>query len=286
MGCLFSTEAFFIPSNEGDLFALYYQPGDWVDNSVNNSVIKKAVLYIPAFAEEMNKARRMVSLQARALCERGYAVLLLDLYGTGDSSGEFSEASWNTWLQNIETAYIWLKNKGIESISLWGLRVGAMLAMDFLQHYPQNKIDRLICWQPVLKGELFGLQFLRLRIASAMMNENAPKEKVADLKAQLEAGKSVEVAGYSLHPDLMLPMMSLQASQFDLAAVDKCHVFEIIANEKQSAMLATRQWIDAMQAVGVNVTLDLVAGSNFWATQEIVEAPELLEATVRRLEAK
>jgi exosortase A-associated hydrolase 2 len=282
MTCLPSPEAFFIPSPEGDLFALYFQPDNGLEEA--GSPAKKAILFIPPFAEEMNKARRMVALQARAFCQQGYAVLLLDLFGTGDSQGDFSEAKWSTWLANIETAYHWLRDKGIEDVSLWGLRVGVLLAMDFLQQHPLIKIDQLIGWQPVLKGELFGAQFLRLRIASAMMDKNAPKEKVADLKARLEAGETIEVAGYSLHPDLMLPLMALEAGQFDLANVAQCHVFEMIAAETQAASVSTRRWVNTMPEM--KITLDLVVGSNFWSTQEIVEVPELIEATVNRLEAR
>ena len=43
---------------------------------------------VKAWAEEMNKARRMAALQARLLAENGYAVLQIDLHGCGDSSGD------------------------------------------------------------------------------------------------------------------------------------------------------------------------------------------------------
>ena len=285
MASLSSSKAFFIPSDKGDVFALYFQPDSWLDKSRDQSG-RKAILYIPAFAEEMNKSRRMVALQARSFCQQGYAVLLLDLYGTGDSQGEFADANWSIWLANIASALNWLRNRDIESICLWGLRVGALLAMDFLQQFPHKDINRLICWQPVLKGDLFGMQFLRLKIASAMMDKNAPKEKVADLKAQLEVGQSIEVAGYKLGPELMLPMMALQAGQLNLNGINECCVFEIVTNEGQSASLVTRQWIDTMQETNMKITLDLVAGDNFWATQEIAEVTELLEVTTNRMKIK
>ena len=52
------------------------------------------VVHAPAFAEEMNKSRRMVALQARALAEDGLAVLLVDPLGCGDSPGDFGDATW------------------------------------------------------------------------------------------------------------------------------------------------------------------------------------------------
>lgn len=274
MKFLLSKKPLFIPFAQGDLFALYFAP---CDKSTN-----KCVLHIPAFAEEMNKSRHMVAHQAQAFCEQGYSVLVLDLLGTGDSQGDFSEATWPVWLNNIEVAIDWLINMGNESISLWGLRSGALLAMDFLNLYP-GKIDRLICWQPVLNGEIFIMQFLRLRIATAMMDKNALKEKTSDLKKMLLDGKSVEVAGYMLNPELIKPMMVLRAQQMNLQNVNECNVFELTAGSEQEASHATKQWLDQIKHQDLNVTLETVCGSSFWATQEIAEVSELIEITSRRI---
>jgi len=42
----------------------------------------------------MNKSRRMVALQARALAGRGFAVLQMDALGCGDSAGDMQDATW------------------------------------------------------------------------------------------------------------------------------------------------------------------------------------------------
>ena len=69
------------------------------------------VVHAPAFAEEMNKSRRMVALQARALAEDGLAVLLVDPLGCGDSPGDFGDATWETWVQDIANALAWLSGQ-------------------------------------------------------------------------------------------------------------------------------------------------------------------------------
>ncbi|MFC6669027.1 hypothetical protein [Marinobacterium aestuariivivens] len=53
-----------------------------------NSAAAQAVLFLPAFAEEMNLSRAVVARQARMLAECGYFVVLLDYFGTGDSEGK------------------------------------------------------------------------------------------------------------------------------------------------------------------------------------------------------
>ena len=68
----------FIDSAAGRVFAIYHRPAEGGSNG-------PAMLYLPPFAEEMNRSRRMAALQARALAAAGYGVLLLDPYGTGDS---------------------------------------------------------------------------------------------------------------------------------------------------------------------------------------------------------
>ncbi len=260
----------FIPGSSGNLFAVYYPPV--------NQAINRAIIHIPAFGEEMNKSRRMVALQARAFAGQGTAVLVLDLFGTGDSSGDFGEATWQIWLQDIATAVGWLKQQGAQKIDLWGLRTGALLAMDFASR-GQCPIQRLIAWQPVLNGETFITQFLRLRVAAAMMDSNAPKEKTADLKRQLQEGQGIEVAGYLLNPELVVPLMALRAEQLAWQFAGDIVVFEVVPNADSPASLGNSQFLSTLQKQAINASLATVAGDAFWASQEICEVPDLITAT-------
>ena len=79
-------EPLFIDRPGGDLFALYHPP---------RRAPQGGVVYIPPFAEEMNRSRRMAALQARALAESGWGVLTIDPYGCGDSAGDFADARWD-----------------------------------------------------------------------------------------------------------------------------------------------------------------------------------------------
>ena len=59
------------------------------------------VLVVPPFAEELNKCRRMLALTTRQLSMQGCDVLWPDLYGTGDSAGEFGDAVWADWVADL-----------------------------------------------------------------------------------------------------------------------------------------------------------------------------------------
>jgi exosortase A-associated hydrolase 2 len=263
----------FLPTDVGPLFSLYFPP--------ISQTVKRAILHVPTFAEEMNKSRHMVTLQARAFAEQGYAVLILDLFGTGDSAGDFGDATWQIWLQNISDAIAWLSQQGAQATTLWSLRLGALLAMDFC-HHNSGLIDRLLLWQPVLNGDVFITQFLRLRVAAAMMNSALPQEKTSDLKKKLLDGQSLEVAGYALHPDLVRPLLGLKTDGMAFQSLIEVVIFELVAGEEIEPTMVNKQFLVKLQALGINASLDSVLGDFFWASQEIATAPNLIELTSKK----
>src|SRR6476646_41057 len=95
--------------------------------------VRGAIVHVHAFAEEMNKARRMAALQARAFANAGYAVLQCDLLGCGDSSGDFGDATWDAWVDDVLLACRWLTERTRAPLWLWGLRAGCLLAGEAAQ---------------------------------------------------------------------------------------------------------------------------------------------------------
>ena len=116
-------EVFFLKGTRGSLFSVYH-PAHGYDRR------RLSLVYVPPFAEEMNRARRMAALQARRLSELGIDVLLLDPFGTGDSEGDFGDARWDIWCDDVRTAMNWLAVRTNAPVGLWGLRLGALLAAD------------------------------------------------------------------------------------------------------------------------------------------------------------
>lgn len=263
-----SAEPFFLPAAAGARFCLFHAPA---------APCRAAFVYIHPFAEEMNKSRRMAALQARALAALGVAVLQLDLHGCGDSSGEFGDARWDGWKQDLALACAWLRERTGRPVGLWGLRLGALLALDYARQ-AEHPVERLLLWQPVTSGAAYLTQFLRLRVAGEMLENGAGSGGTDALRASLRAGTALEIAGYELAPELAAAIEALEAP---LLAPRGCPVdwFEITAAPDRpmppgAARIATN-WRDQ----GVNVAVHLVPGQQFWATQEIAEVPALLDAT-------
>lgn len=264
-------DPFFLDTSRGKRFCLYHPPA-------KPSPKGDAILYIHPFAEEMNKSRHMVALQSRAFAETGIGVLQIDLYGCGDSEGDFADADWEIWKQDISCARQWLLQQGFVSIHLWGLRLGALLALDCAREATQA-FTQFILWQPVLNGQSFLTQFLRLQLGNELVNtDGGVKSNGKQLRERLNDGNAVEIAGYTLAPALAATIDSLKINQ--LTTVNQTiHWFEIIPQAGREQAPAGRAVIEEWQQAGVDVGLTLVPGLPFWATQEISECPELVIAT-------
>lgn len=262
-------DAFFLPVEPGERFCLLHSPA---------GVPRRAVVYVHPFAEEMNKARRMAALQARRFAARDIAVLQIDLHGCGDSTGDFGEARWETWKRDVEAAIAFLcKRYAGVPVTLWGLRLGAALAAEIAH----PRVDHLLLWQPVPNGSQFLSQFLRLRLASEMLASGAATSAMRELTQALAAGRSLEIAGYELHPDLAQAIERLKLESA-VPSARRADWLEVVA-EGTSPRPGARRVLDAWRAHSIDANLSQATGEPFWTTVEIIECPELLAVTDKAL---
>ncbi len=233
-------------------------------------------MFAHPFAEEMNKSRRMVAMQSRRLAAAGWSVLLIDLRGCGDSDGEFEEATWRDWIDDLDAAYRWLAARTAGAVTIWGLRAGALLACAVARL--RNEPQRLLLWQPVISGNQHLQQFLRLATVAGVLNDNEGAPSTAALRTQLAAGRNVEIAGYHLNPALAA---ELQAAEMTVPPHGSSAIWLELAAGTAGAAIgpASSARIDQWRAAGCLVQSDTVAGPPFWSTVEIAESPALLERT-------
>lgn len=265
------TLPFFLPGSTGRLFALYFPPSQ-------NRALSRAVLYFAPFAEEMNKTRRMASLQARALANLGFATLLIDPFGTADSEGNFADARWEIWRDDLQRAAQWLYQQGATRLTFWGLRLGALMAVELAVALGQ--IERLILWQPVMRGDVFMTQFLRLHLAADMAG-GAGRLTTRDLRASLNAGSMLEIAGYMLTPEMVAAMDGSSLHDADVAKMPRIDWIELVADSEQPISALGQQLLDRWRTAGVKAVSHTVAGEPFWSTPEITVVPALLDVTTR-----
>ena len=272
-------EPLFIDGPAGRLFALYFAP------AARSRPRRPAVLYLPPFAEEMNRARRMATLLGRMLAESGVGCLLLDPYGTGDSAGDFADARWDLWRDDAAEAARWLAARGHGDIAVLGLRLGAPLALE-LAAMDGSAVTKAVVWSPVLSGELFLNQFLRIRTAAGLAGGLAGAgggETTKSLRARLHDGETLEIGGYALTPGLAEAISALDLVPLGAACPAPIDWLEICGGGDGAPPAlppAGARAAERLRAAGADLSVTCIAGERFWAIEETVVIPELLNATL------
>ena len=219
----------------------------------------------------------MAALQSRAFADAGWTTLQLDLHGCGDSSGDFSEATWERWVCDVVEACTWLSAKTGHRPLLWGLRTGCLLAAQAAartQHTPD-----LVLWQPVHSGAQYLRQFLRLKGASELMAQAGQSVTgTKELRSALARGETVEIAGYPLTPVLA---SALEAAQLELPA-RRARVawFEVRGTGDGELAPMSRERVRALSNAGHDVTTQVVQGPAFWHIVEAEACSALIDSTL------
>jgi exosortase A-associated hydrolase 2 len=241
----------------------------------------RCVLVVPAFGEEMNKSRRQITETAHALVERGFAVLLVDLFGTGDSEGSFAEASWEIWKSDVATAITWATATGLSVDALIATRLGCSLAAATLRDNDQTMATSIF-WQPVESGRQFMTQFLRLRVAASMMEDDS-KETVDRLRERLAAGERLSIAGYTLSSELWRAIDSLKLSSLLNPCLGELRLLEVGRAADGQLSASGRRLVTAAEDMRIPVLGERISGEPFWSSTEIVVNAKLTDLTVEHL---
>lgn len=267
-----SREAFFLSLKTRQCFCIF--------TPAQTLGAKGAVLYVHPFAEELNKSRRMVALQVRDLAKSGFDVLQIDLSGCGDSSGDFADATWERWIEDVLFASRWLQSRSQGSFWLWGLRSGALLAAAVNDLFDQPW--QQIFWQPVLDGNTVVRDFLRLGVAGGLLSGNGPA-RLKELKSALASGNVVEVAGYGFSP-----LMAGRVGEVKLQPARRLDAQRVVWLDVRNGGVTPPQTLTAFEKYrtsGATLVYEEVAGPPFWQTAEIEEIPALIERTTAMIEA-
>jgi exosortase A-associated hydrolase 2 len=252
-----TTQPFFLPAGTGERFCLHHTADPGVPS-------RGAIVYVHPFAEELNKSRRMAALQARAFAQTGFQILQIDLYGCGDSSGDFGDARWAIWHDDVALAADWLRQRCAGPLHLWGLRLGALLALECASDL---RPDGLILWQPVVSGQAHLHQFTRLQSAAGLFG--GPAQNAS------------EIAGYTIAPALAAAIGNQQVPTVPPPC--PVHWLELatpVVQGVRALQAASQLVIDRWRASGAKVRAAAVCDTPFWNSAEIVEAPALLAATL------
>lgn len=263
-------QAFFLPAEKGQRFCIF-SPSQLPD-------ARGAILYLHPFAEELNLSRRTVALQTRALVAAGFDVLQIDLLGCGDSSGEFEDASWTSWLEDAHLALAWLQANSAAPLWLWGLRSGALLAAD-LARQTSLEVSQLY-WQPILSGTSVLRDFQRLAVAGELWSGRG-KERLAEFKARMAADMPIDVAGYTLSSAMAKGLAESRLIGDQSDCPKRLGWIEIVSSLQTEPSALVAQFLASMKERGCESRYAAVTGQAFWQNHEIDIPPSLIEQTLR-----
>ena len=255
----------------GPVFALRRAPPPGTET-------RAQALILPPFAEEMNRCRPFLAALGRTLADAGVATLLPDLHGTGDSAGDFAAADWDTWLAEIAFLRATLAAEGAGPLHLIGVRTGCLLAAESLAR-DRGTVAGLVCLQPVTNGERFLTQLLRLRVAATMAQ--GARESAKGLRADLDAGTSVTLGGYTLAPVLARALAARRLDRLTPPAGLPVHWIETVepATEAPPSPAPPETWPGAAMAVRQ------LRAAPPWSRAEPEIPPALLAAMVEAVSA-
>ncbi|MBI1824635.1 MAG: alpha/beta fold hydrolase [Nitrospirae bacterium] len=200
-------EPSFFSNKDYRLFSILHHPLDAIP--ANRQI---GIIFCDPFGEEKLWAHRVFVSFARFLARNAYWVLRFDCMGHGDSDGNDVDATLETQLSDIHQAIAFLINKTqVKKVILLGARFGGTLAAMAAAADP--RIDGVVLWNPILKGEKYFQECLRSNLTTQMTTYRKIKYTREQMVKELLAGRPVNIDGYLISSDFYK-----QISQIDLVA--------------------------------------------------------------------
>ena len=269
---------FFLDATKGGRFCILTRPC---------GVPVGSVLLVPPFGEELNKCRRMLALAANAFSERGWLVLRVDLFGCGDSGGDFADSTMAQWRDDLSLGWSWLESEARKlgvgpARVIWSVRAGSLLLGDWLS--AGNTCSAALLWQPVLSGRQYLTQWLRLGVATSLNGGAGAELAMSDLRSRLMTGISIELGGYEISPAMALELEAANLG-FPEGGRIALGIYEIASGIRAGTLSpAISHAIKDWSARGMRTFAESVEGASFWQTQAIVVVPELIQRSLVFLE--
>ena len=196
---------------------------------------------------------------ARMFAASGFPVFRFDFSGCGDSEGDLRFSSIANWQQELDAAItLFRKETGVEKCVLWGLRLGAGLAL-LLQQRNSN-VPGLILWQPVLDFSVHIKQFLRQKISNQISKgyRNAGRSP----EDELRSNGLVHVNGYPVTTDFYNSCTEIASKPAEV--VPSVPVFILSVSLLKQPSFALKKYEERLQKAGTQVEMKHVTAEPFW----------------------
>jgi pimeloyl-ACP methyl ester carboxylesterase len=187
--------------------------GVWRGSTPDVTPLRVWIVCAP-FAEEEKSAHRTLVELADSFVAKGDAVLFFAYRGTGDSDGDFAEATLTAWSEDILDAVQFArKTFPCSTPGLIGLRLGASLAA---QVGEQLDVRNIILIEPVLRGRSFLMQLgARRKIRAALTEQEAGEQsQTENLQSETNHLKYEDMDGWPLGDAMRDELHALDLSAY------------------------------------------------------------------------
>ena len=154
------------------------------------------------FGQEAIRCHRLLRVLADRLSRDGFHVLRFDYFSTGDSDGDDTEGTLETFINDVGLADAEARARsGCTCCSWFGLRLGASvaaLATSRVAIEPQ----RLVLWDPIIHGSDYIDELHAANIAAGSASYGARWLIEARLRKMVAGASSNEALGFPLSPQL------------------------------------------------------------------------------------
>jgi len=225
---------FYFGSAQQPLFGAHHPPRGAPRDS--------AVLLCYPLPQEYGSVHWAFRRLAMTLALRGFHVLRFDYRGTGDSSGDAGDATFESMVESTKSAVEELRDvSGARRVSVVGMRFGAAVAA----RLPSTHLREVVLWEPILSGREH-LEELRRVHRARELGWLLPAVKQTP-------GEPEDLLGYSLHDGVR---RSVDAVDLRTGPYAACAGFSLVVSADGPEARALEA---ALAKTGARVQLRIVA---------------------------
>lgn len=236
-------ESFYFGTNERRLYGAYHPCSPGAKGAV------AAVLCHPLGSEYIPSHRALLDL-ARALAAGGIPTLQFDLFGCGDSGGDWRAWSLAGWVEDVTAAaQELLDGARVDDLVLVGIRLGADLCA--LAASGLEQVSKLVLWHPVVDG---ASHLVELRA----MHRDWVAWSNLDLRMPGDSNSPEELLGFPLSTQYLQELRSHHLGSLQAAPVERLALLlqpDVAAQQRMAA-----QWREQ----GARLSTKTLEGVDVW----------------------
>jgi len=158
---------------------------------------------------------------SKHICNKGYATIRFDCWGSGESEGKFEDSSITTQIEDLQDIIKYVKSQGYSEICLIGLSLGTT---DSIMAY-DDSIKCMVLWSPVFQHKHLYENYKDeiLKNGFIIRKRNLTREEVKCGKAMWQDFKDIKP--YEKLPEIKCPVLAIIGSEDDHISEDKAKGF-------------------------------------------------------------